>query len=207
MNDNIVTNENYCICNGIKLFFVEELGECIIEMAEGNGDKLFIPSTINDIPVTAIEYDSWKACAFTEVVVSEDNRYFNVIDGVLFTKDMKNLLIYPPKKKDEKYVIPKTVEEIGLDAFGGNEYIKTIIFQNGVRKIYPYAFSCCHNLETLYLPKTLEFVSFKVFYFVEALKNVFFEGTQQEWDNIDINYGNFELMGADIHFQCQEIQH
>lgn len=207
MDEHIITKENYCIYNGVKFYFEEESGEYTLEMAEGKVDTLVIPSTINDIPVTAIHYEEWKTCEFNEVIVSDDNLYFEVINGVLFTKDMKSLLIYPPKKKDEKYAVPKTVEIIEQDAFSCNDYIKTIIFQNGVRKIYPYALSCCHNLETVYLPKTIELVSLKTFYWVGALRNVFFEGTQQEWDNIDIAFGNSELENADIHFNCHKIQY
>ena len=87
MDENIITNENYCIYNGVKFYYFEDAsGEYTLEMAEGKVDTLVIPSAINDIPVTDIHYEEWKTCEFNEVIVSDDNLYFEVIDGVLCVK-------------------------------------------------------------------------------------------------------------------------
>gem|GEM_PF-4869310 len=48
-----------------------------------------------------------------EIYVSEDNNYFKSIDGVLFTKDGTELLLYPPRKEVNSYVIPDTVRKVG----------------------------------------------------------------------------------------------
>ncbi len=202
MNDNIITSKNYFICYGITFnyYFDDKSNKMVIEMADGQSDILFIPSKINDIPVSSIEFIDWKIEGFDKVVVSGDNPYFKVIDGVLFSSDMKELLIYPPEKKDEIYYIPDGVEIIGEDSFMSNKYVRTIVFPNGFREIVQYALTCCKSLETIYFPKTLEKVLLKAFYFAESVKNVYFEGTEQEWKKIFFADCNWSLTNTVIHF-------
>lgn len=202
MNDNIITDQNYYMFNGVKIefYFDEELNGYILNMAEGSSDTLFIPSTINGKPVVYIELPEWEIWDFEKVIVSENNSHFRAIDGVLFSGDMKELLIYPPEKKDEVYFIPNGVEEIGDESFEANKYLKTLIFPKGFKLIVQYALAGCKNLETLYLPKTLERVLLKAFLFADSVKNVYFEGTEQEWNNINFTDCNWSLTGAEIHF-------
>lgn len=202
MNDNIITDQDYYVINGIKVkfYFDEESNEYTLEMAEGHSDALFIPSTINNKPVTFIEFVDWGIWGYDKVIVSEENPYFRAIDGVLFTSDMKELVIYPPEKKGEVYFIPEGVETIGEDSFVSNKYIKTLIFPTGFRHIVQYALACCKNLETLYIPKTLENVLLKAFYFAESVRDVYFEGTEEEWSNINFTDCNWSLTDAEIYF-------
>lgn len=81
-----------------------------------------------------------------------------------------------------------------------NKYIKTLIFPTGFRQIVQYALACCKNLETLYIPKTLESVLLKAFYFAESVRDVYFEGTEEEWSNINFTDCNWSLTDAEIHF-------
>ena len=69
-----------------------------------------------------------------EFVVEEGNEYFQVIDGVLFSKDTKRLVSFPPAKilEDGVYEMPEGVEQIdelsfslaGYSGFTGN--LKTL---------------------------------------------------------------------------------
>ena len=47
-----------------------------------------------------------------EICVTEDNEYMKSIDGVLFSRDGKELLLYPSARTNEKYVLPETVTEL-----------------------------------------------------------------------------------------------
>lgn len=47
-----------------------------------------------------------------EYIVSEENERFCSRDGVLYDKEMKKLLVYPPEKKCKKFTVPESVEEI-----------------------------------------------------------------------------------------------
>ncbi len=109
-------------------------------------ESIYIPSTITTI----------KDSAFTDIstlktiTVSEDSTRFTVKDGVLYTIDYEELILYPAKSTSTEYeiidgvkivrrsafyangsltrvVVPATVTEIGYSAFG-NSSIERIVF-------------------------------------------------------------------------------
>ena len=55
-----------------------------------------------------------------KVVIDKDNENFVIKDDVLFTKDLKELVLYF-KRNNESYTIPDTVEICGKDAFDCQE--------------------------------------------------------------------------------------
>lgn len=57
--------------------------------------------------------DHWlRTLSLEKIVVPKDNPYFTSIDGVLFDKKCKTLLLYPTCKKNKKYSVPNTVNLI-----------------------------------------------------------------------------------------------
>ena len=201
MNDNIVTSQNYYMFNGVKIgfFFDEEEDGYILSEAKGQLDELFVPNTVNGKPVKDINGDIfYTLTGFNKVSISEENLNFTTVDGVLFTKGMKKLVIYPPERKDEVYLVPKGVEEIGEDSFC-NRFLKTLVLQTGVKYIIQYSINC-RNLETLYIPKTLEKVYFKAFAGCDLIKTVYYQGVEEEWNNIDFTDFNKSVTKAEIRF-------
>ena len=69
------------------------------------------------------------------IYISEGNEYFTVLDNVLYTKDMKNLLNYPAQRQGNIFSIPETVERIGFRAFGLNQQIGVINIGRNLRYI------------------------------------------------------------------------
>ena len=55
-------------------------------------------------------------------------------------------------------VLPKTLEEIGFEAFSGMDGLKYVKIPEGVTKMQNGSFTDCHNLETLELPSTLTYL-------------------------------------------------
>ena len=91
----------------------------------------------------SVSYIGW--CAFSKTMletinVASDNSDFCSKDGVLFTKDVSELIAYPPKKNGEQYIIPDTVVGIWIDAFGTNECIKEVVVPKNVEIIGSGAF-------------------------------------------------------------------
>ena len=73
--------------------------------------------------------------------------------------------------------IPGSVETVPQGAFGGNENIASVAIGKGVKKIEMNAFNEC-----------------------TALTDVYFSGTQAEWEEITVESGNAPLLNANIHF-------
>lgn len=129
--------------------------------------------------------DIWALtnCPVLEKInVSEGNQYFTSVDGVLYNKDMTELLCYPngktPLETDDKgniigggtLVIPETVVSIRDNAFYmcGNLY--SITFNNGLQKIGNKAFLKCGNLQEINLPNTVTDIGEDAFSYCNAVK-------------------------------------
>mgnify|MGYP004458705875 CR=1 FL=1 len=114
------------------------------------GESYTIPISVKKIGKNE-EYDSWKGFGFNEKIkritltrnveqinfdfsyctklqeinVDTDNSYFLSENGILFDKDKKKLISYPPDKEQEKLVIPKEIERIDCN-FGYCTKLKEI---------------------------------------------------------------------------------
>ena len=174
----------------------------LLEYIDSKTDNFIIPDQINGIDVKGFsDIEDFNDRIGERITISEDNKYFKLIDDVLFSRDGTELYIYTYKKKGENYIVPSGVEIINPDAFNSSSYLKNIVISEGVKKIYQYAFAVCKNIEKIYLPSTLEMVSLKTFYFFGTDNlQVYYGGTPEQWQKIDFAFGNFEVMNANIHY-------
>ena len=88
--------------------------------------------------------------------VDENNQNYVSIDGVIFSKDQKEICFYPQAKQDETYVIPSSVEKVGKYCFANNPYIKSISMSNSVKSIEYAGFAECNKLNSITLSSNLE---------------------------------------------------
>lgn len=104
--------------------------------------------------VNKIGQGAFTNCQFIETfVVDKQNSNYVAKDGVIFTKDGKNLLLYPCGKKND-YTVPE-----------------------GTIKIEDFAFSDVQNLENVTIAKTVKTICPSAFKGAKILKKVDFQGT------------------------------
>ena len=100
-------------------------------------------------------------------------------------------------------VIPDSVNFIDMYAFY-NSGIETIAIPSGVSTLEPWTFCNCNNLTSVTLPETLEVLYDVAFLNSNSLTDVYFEGTREQWENIEIpdyEYTIDELFeGVTVHF-------
>ena len=100
-------------------------------------------------------------------------------------------------------VIPDSVNFIDMYAFY-NSGIETIAIPSGVSTLEPWTFCNCNNLTSVTLPETLEVLYDVAFLNSNSLTDVYFEGTREQWENIEIpdyEYTIDELFeGITVHF-------
>lgn len=89
-------------------------------------------------------------CPVKEFRADEDNEKFCTVDGVLYTKDMKTLLLYPSNKEDSVFTMPDEVETIRCNIFSDN--LKEITISKNICNIDSMAFYMCKNLEKINVP-------------------------------------------------------
>ena len=88
----------------------------------------------------------------SEFVVAEDNPCLTAIDGVLFSRDGKTLVMYPPGRTDAEYAAPEGTERIDDWAFTCNEHLERVVLPDSVQSIGEWAFSECEKLTSVRLP-------------------------------------------------------
>lgn len=95
--------------------------------------NVFIPASVESLGENEYYYRSpFGFCLkLDEIKVDEKNEFFQVIDGVLFSKDGKELIAYPAAKKESTYTIPSGVERVYEDAFAGCAYLEEILVEDG----------------------------------------------------------------------------
>ena len=87
--------------------------------------------------------------SLTAINVDENNTDCKSVDGVLFSKDMKTLWIYPAGKTNTSYTIPDSVTKIDRYAFSGCTSLKEVTIPDSVTVISDTAFRGCTSLTAI----------------------------------------------------------
>ena len=106
-----------------------------------------------------VEDIGWPSIAGTPTleafVMDAGNAKFEVVDGVLFSKGPKRLLLYPQGKSGATYTVPEGVEEITSYGIAGNPYLTSIDLKD-VTKVKISALVNLPKLKTITIPKNLK---------------------------------------------------
>ena len=142
--------------------------------------ELNISKNVKTIDIWAI-----TNCPLLESInVDEENPYFSSVDGVLYNKDMTELLFYPngktPLETDKSgavtgggtIVLPESVVSIRDNAFYLCSNLYSVTFNDGLKSIGSKAFLKCGNLQKIELPDTLETIGTDAFSYCNSLKEV-----------------------------------
>ena len=96
--------------------------------------------------------------------------------------------------------IPNSVTSIGGAAFYFCSSLTTITIPNSVKRIDGFAFSNCSSLTNIALPNSIISIGNYAFNNCTYLKDVYYSGTEEQWNAINIKNGNDCLINATIHF-------
>lgn len=92
----------------------------------------------------------FRGCSkLTEIIVSPDHPYLEVIDGVLFNKQEKRLICYPCGFTAESYVVPDGTEIISDLSVSYCSNLKTITIPESVQFIGRYTFMPTNNISAI----------------------------------------------------------
>lgn len=140
--------------------------------------SITIPSS-----VTSIIYDPFQRCtSLTSIKVADANTAYSSVNGVLFNKDITELVRYPEGKVSTAYAIPDSVTSIDSAAFNS-----------------------CTGLTSLVLPDSVTSIDGSAFYDCMSLADVYYTGSAEQWNAIKIgDLGNEALLNATIHYNYHE---
>lgn len=88
-----------------------------------------------------------------EIFVEDDCDTLRAVNGVLYDKDIKELLCYPPLKEDKVFTVPASVKSISENAFSCNiRHLRELRIPSSVRKI-PSSLKCIRDLRVTRIKK------------------------------------------------------
>lgn len=82
--------------------------------------------------------------------------------------------------------IPSTVTEIGYYAFRGCSELTKVALPSGITKLNNSLFQNCSKLTSVSIPKSVTEIGDMVFYSCSALTDIYYEGTEEEWNAIKL---------------------
>lgn len=155
-----------------------------------NITTIVIPKT-----VTSAEEGTFFRCGnVMSIYVAHNNPSFSSIDGVLFSKNKKNLISYPRGKKGAYAIpnsvtsietgaflrcegltsvtIPRSVSVIGLGCFYECKNLTSVNFSNGVTKIEDASFYGCENLSSVKIPNSVTHIGERTFFGCRSLYSI-----------------------------------
>ena len=154
-------------------------------------DTIKIPSSVESIGNMA-----FSGCtSLNDITVNSDNATYSSINGILFSKDGTELICCPAGKKG-LYSIPDGVVKIGKFAFDECSGLTGVSIPDGVSIIDGYAFGGCSGLTSMAIPSSVTDIMINACNNCSKLSQIYFIGTQEEWNSININSINSVLLAV-----------
>lgn len=148
--------------------YIPDLSNCgVLESVTtaglGSIEKLVIPDSVKTVNISSTVKNVVLGRSVSEFIASgsspsaievvSSNPYLTVQDDVLYSKDMKTMIFYPPSKTNTSLVVPSSVEEIKKI---NNNYLTEVTVPNTVKACGGIVSS---NLEILNVPASLSNMS------------------------------------------------
>ena len=193
-----------------------------MDYAFENCEKL---STV-DLPASVVEisYANFRNCTDLEYVKLpenlervaahsfDDTAWFDsqpdgdvYLDKVLYAYKDSNVdssyygTYHDPVPKNYTLDVKEGTEIIADCAYALQNNLKKIVLPDGLEYIGQMAFYDS-NVKTVYIRNSVVEISYYAFGGCDKLEDVYFSGTEEEWDKIDIKDGNEYLLRSKIHF-------
>lgn len=120
--------------------------------------------------IKSISGSSFAGCNIAAYEIDEKNPYYTVIDGVLYSKDLKTLVAFPSAYNRKYFVIPETTKIIGHSAFMDAKAEKVVLPQ-GLTTIEGRAFEGS-SVRSMEMPDSVTKLGKLVFRFCFQLEHI-----------------------------------
>ncbi|MBQ3497938.1 MAG: leucine-rich repeat protein [Clostridia bacterium] len=100
----------------------------------------------------------------------------------------------------EHIALPDSVKAIGDYAFGACYSLTSVTIPDSVTTIGDDMFYSCYSLTSVTIPDSVTTIGDYVFYSCYSLSDVYYTGTQEQWNAISIGSYNQPLTNATIHY-------
>ena len=122
-------------------------------------------------PNCLVSWAGYQLSSIASFVTAENHARYITVDDVVYTKEMTDLVAYPPKKQGTSFTVPSGVTCISGAAFITAYYLRHIRFPKSLTRIKNRVFADS-NIISVYLPDTITEVQNAAFYGCKNLKIV-----------------------------------
>ncbi|MBO5409910.1 MAG: leucine-rich repeat domain-containing protein, partial [Clostridia bacterium] len=191
------------------------------------GYQAFSGTNINNITipanVTFIDESAFSDTKnLTDFSVDEKNASFMYDGNALYSKDKLRLLCYFVSNENKVYAIDKNTTQIDRDAFDGNTHLERITFPENATDVgssfdgcsnlksfaisgrinvfESYWFRDCTSLEKIYIAQSPVQTRYSPYSGNDNIKDIYFGGTQEEWEQNKVLSGLPAFENATIHY-------
>lgn len=172
-----------------------------------NLTSIYIPANVESLGQGILGYCS----QLEKITIDPANQYYTAVDGIIYSKDMTQVIAVPTAANP---VLPDTVTTIGPHAFWGNSNLTSIQLPSSVTKIGTGAFYNITKLSNLILPESLTAIEYGAFKNCSNIQNIWYAGTQEQWNQIEIGTDNdcltncpniiFESEGSQVSYRYSD---
>ncbi|MGM9880034.1 MAG: leucine-rich repeat domain-containing protein [Bacilli bacterium] len=173
----ISEEEKICEVNGYKKYYNDE-----------RDNNIYIPKMWNDYKVTSIGESAFFGCESLSSIVIPNS--VTSIGGSAFWKCTSLSSIS----------IPKSVTSIGYGAFLGCTSLSSIVIPKSVTSLGGYVFHDCASLSSVTIGNGVTSIGRAAFYECTSLSDVYYIGSEEQWNAISIDSTNDRLKSATIHY-------
>ena len=161
---------------------LKEIGD--LAFIDADFTDLFIPASVEKLGANPF------LRAKCQIRIDDANKYYRVIDGVVFDYAAEKIICYPLSLNDRVYSIPETCKVIGESSFAytsaeleeviipssveiieegsfASSSIKNMVIGSKVTTIPDRCFNFCDNLESITIPDTVTSIGSEAFNFCE----------------------------------------
>lgn len=96
--------------------------------------------------------------------------------------------------------IPGSVTSIGSNVFANCSSLTDIAMPNGVTSIGESAFEGCVALTSVTIASSVASIGWCAFQYCDNLTDVYYSGTETQWNAVEIDISNYALENATIHY-------
>ncbi len=182
-------NENYCSVDGV--LFSKDVTSLIAYPAGKEQSSFDVPQSVTDIEcyafyycknltavtipesVTSIEGYAFSGCtSLTAIDVDEKNENYCSVAGVVFDKNVEELIAYPIGNEQTVYLVADGVTSIGGGAFEGCKNLEDVTLPASMTSIGDDAFYSCKNLVSVTLSEGLTSIGDSAFFACPGLTSI-----------------------------------
>lgn len=162
----------------------------ITRLVSTTATAVYLPQTIDEKPVTAIglgAFQQMKGLKFIEIPDTVTKIGDRAFTGCISLQSM---------------ILPNSLTEMGTGVFDGCTGLQSMILPGGLTSIGNKIFSGCTHMTEITIPNSITSIGRGAFYYCNKLTDVYYTGTESEWQQITMAAENEPLKNATIHYSA-----